>query len=106
MGHVACAFSVHNCVNSVGADAGFASSIGLAVLVLLYFAQARETATLREQLEECAERVEQLEGRLARAGRQAPAPGPQPTMPPAAVGATSAARTAAATAGAGGAPIA
>ena len=32
---------------SVGADAGFAAIIGLAILVLLYFAQARETANLR-----------------------------------------------------------
>ena len=37
------AFSVSHFINSVGADAGFASIIGLAILVLLYFAQARET---------------------------------------------------------------
>ncbi len=40
--------SVHHFINSVGADAGFAAIIGLAILVLLYFAQARETAKLRE----------------------------------------------------------
>ena len=33
------AFSVHHFITSVGADAGFAAIIGLAILVLLYFAQ-------------------------------------------------------------------
>ncbi|MDQ6778883.1 MAG: hypothetical protein M3071_22270, partial [Actinomycetota bacterium] len=51
----------------MGADAGFAAIIGLAVLVLLYFAQARETASLREQAELAAQRVAQLESRLAHA---------------------------------------
>ena len=37
------AFSVHHFITTVGADAGFAAIIGLAILVLLYFAQARET---------------------------------------------------------------
>src|SRR5205814_456222 len=49
MGPIPFAFSVHHFINSVGADAGFASLIGLAILVLLYFSQARETAALREQ---------------------------------------------------------
>jgi hypothetical protein len=40
------ALSVHNLVSSVGADAGFAAVIGLAILALLYFAHARETANL------------------------------------------------------------
>ena len=43
------ALSIHNFISSVGADAGFASIIGLAILVLLYFAHARETSALREQ---------------------------------------------------------
>ena len=81
MGSPAYAFSVHNFINSVGADAGFASIIGLAILVLLYFAQARETATLRENAKEAAARIMELERRLAQlaqwpgAGRLAPAPG-------------------------------
>ncbi|MGA2925367.1 MAG: LytR C-terminal domain-containing protein [Solirubrobacteraceae bacterium] len=69
------AFSVHHFIGSVGADAGFAAIIGLAILVLLYFAQARETATLREQAYQSAQRVQQLEARLAQLSRlQAPQP--------------------------------
>ena len=93
------AFSVHHFINSVGADAGFASIIGLAILVLLYFAQARETASLREQADEAAQRVQQLEARLAQLARSrrrpqrrsrragpprrpaAPAVGPRPATP-------------------------
>ncbi|MEA2638196.1 MAG: hypothetical protein QOE18_1253, partial [Chloroflexota bacterium] len=51
------ALSVQHFVNSVGADAGFAAIIGLAILVLLYFAQARETASLREQVEDSADLI-------------------------------------------------
>jgi hypothetical protein len=49
MGALPVAVSVHGFVSSVGADAGFAAIIGLAILVLLFFAQARETASLRER---------------------------------------------------------
>src|SRR5437588_9790680 len=82
------AFSVHHFISSVGADAGFAAIIGLAILVLLYFAQARETASLREQAYEAAQRIQQLENRIVQLGRQtapAPAPAPAPvqqTIPP------------------------
>ncbi|MGB9185915.1 MAG: hypothetical protein WCB67_17820, partial [Solirubrobacteraceae bacterium] len=58
------ALSVSHFVSTVGADAGFAALIGLAILVLLYFAQARETASLREQASDAAEHVQQLEHRL------------------------------------------
>ena len=75
MGSIPFAFSVHHFINSVGADAGFAAIIGLAILVLLYFAQARETASLREQAYESAQRVQQLENRLAQLSRM-PAPPP------------------------------
>jgi len=85
MGPIPFAFSVHHFISSVGADAGFASIIGLAVLVLLYFAQARETTFLREQLTDAAQRVQQLETRLTQLGRgtPAPAPAPAPAPPPA-----------------------
>jgi hypothetical protein len=77
------AFSVHHFISSVGADAGFAAIIGLAVLVLLYFAQARETATLRENSHEAAQRIMQLEGRLMQLGRQTAAPvAPSPVPSP------------------------
>jgi hypothetical protein len=59
------ALSVHHFISSVGADAGFASLIGLALLVLLYFAHARETATLRSRTDEAGVRVQDLEAQLA-----------------------------------------
>jgi len=59
------ALSVHHFISSVGADAGFASLIGLALLVLLYFAHARETATLRSRADEAGLRVQELEAHLA-----------------------------------------
>jgi hypothetical protein len=70
MANLPLALSVHHFVNSVGADAGFAAIIGLAILVLLYFAQARETANLREQAYEAGQRVAQLEARLTSLARQ------------------------------------
>jgi len=57
--------SVHQLVSSVGADVGFASLIGLALLVLLFFSQARETATLRTRADEAGERIQELEAELA-----------------------------------------
>jgi hypothetical protein len=59
------ALSVHHIISSVGADVGFASLIGLALLVLLFFSQARETATLRSRADEAGQRIQELEGELA-----------------------------------------
>jgi hypothetical protein len=70
MANLPLALSVHHFIDSVGADAGFAAIIGLAILVLLYFAQARETANLREQAYESSQRVAQLEARLTSLARQ------------------------------------
>ena len=92
MGLVPFAFSVHQIVSSVGADVGFAAILGLAILVLLYFAQARETATLREQAYEAAQRVEQLEARVAQVARRQPAPAPAPASAGAPAGAIGASR--------------
>jgi LytR cell envelope-related transcriptional attenuator len=89
--------SIHKFVNSIGDDAGFAAFICVAVIGLLYFAQARETATLRDRLEDAQQRIGGLESRIAQLlhlqsarqpGQQAVAPGrvPQPgrvTPPPA-----------------------
>ena len=69
MGSAPYALSVHNFISSVGADAGFASIIGLAILVLLYFAHARETSALREQAAMLADRLQDAEARLAEAAR-------------------------------------
>ncbi|MGH2870115.1 MAG: LytR C-terminal domain-containing protein [Solirubrobacteraceae bacterium] len=79
------ALSVSHFISTVGADAGFAAIIGLAILVLLYFAQARETATLREQATHAAEQVQQLEYRLTQLARSG-APAPAGTAAPAPVG--------------------
>src|ERR1700759_1894185 len=70
MANLPLALSVPHFVNSVGDDAGFAAIIGLSILVLLYFAQARETANLREQAYESAQRVAPLEGRMPSLARQ------------------------------------
>lgn len=76
------ALSVHNLVSSVGADAGFAAVIGLAILALLYFAHARETANLREEAAMLAQRLQDAEARLDAARRAVPAQ-PAPNLAPA-----------------------
>src|ERR1700722_6007875 len=76
------ALSVHNLVSSVGADAGFAAVIGLAILALLYFAPARETANLREEAAMLAGRLQDAEARLDAARRAVPAQ-PAPNLAPA-----------------------
>jgi hypothetical protein len=58
------ALSVHHFISSVGADAGFAAFIAVALLVLLYFSQARETSNLRRRADEAGQRIEELEGEL------------------------------------------
>jgi LytR cell envelope-related transcriptional attenuator len=68
------ALSIHHFISSVGADAGFASLIGLAILVLLYFAQARETANLRGRADDAADRVHELESQLVVLSDQLSAP--------------------------------
>jgi LytR cell envelope-related transcriptional attenuator len=69
MGAIPYALSISHFVSSVGADAGFAAIIGLAILILLYFAQARETATLRDRFAEAAEQVRRLELQVAHLSR-------------------------------------
>ena len=73
------ALSVHNFITSVGADVGFASIIGLAILTLLFFTQHRETANIRRESEELSQRLAQAESRLAVLSRQ-PAPAPAPSV--------------------------
>ena len=76
MASIPLAFSIHNFISSVGADAGFAAIIGLAVLVLLYFAHARETANLREEAALLTQRLMQAEARVAQLSRAQPAAAP------------------------------
>jgi hypothetical protein len=81
--------SVHSLINSVGTDLAFAAIIGLAILVLLYFAQARETASLRERLDNAAQWIDALESRLTQLQRsQTPAAArpAEPAPPPAGAG--------------------
>src|SRR5579859_5978813 len=63
------AFSVHTVISSTRADAGFAAIIGLAILVLLYFAHARETANLREEAALLTQRLQHAEARVAQLTR-------------------------------------
>src|ERR1019366_2826136 len=78
------ALSVSHFISSVGADAGFAAIIGLALLVVLYFAQARETRSLRDQAADAVDRGGQLELRVAALTRaQAPVAAPAPRVVPA-----------------------
>src|SRR5579863_4448188 len=85
MGPVPLALSVHKFITSVGADAGFAALVAVAILVLLYFAHARETAGLRSHIAELVERVSELETALARVAanqaRLVPAPAPSMRTP-------------------------
>ncbi|MBV9820163.1 MAG: hypothetical protein JOZ07_17680, partial [Solirubrobacterales bacterium] len=108
------ALSVHHFVSSVGSDAGFAAVIGLALLTLLFFAHARETAALRDRADEAEGALHDLQeyvDQLARSegGRPARHPAASPASriaagsEPARSGQTSVsspARTAAPTAGA------
>jgi len=69
MAMLSLAFSVHNFISSTGADAGFAAIVGLAILVLLYFAHARETANLREEAALLTQRLQHAEARVAQLTR-------------------------------------
>jgi hypothetical protein len=82
MGAIPYALSVHHFISTVGADAGFAAIIGLAILVLLFFSQARETATLRQRAADSDQQLRRLElyvDQLARSpASSAPVGAPSP----------------------------
>jgi hypothetical protein len=67
------AFSLQSEINKIGAYAGFAAIIGLALLVLLYFAQARELRRLSDWVEQEGGRVRSV---------PAPSASPRPTVIP------------------------
>jgi hypothetical protein len=122
------AFSVPSQVETVGALAGLAAILGLAVLSMLYFAQARELKRLREWAGRAPERAAELQSQATagvprrvtpqpvpnRAAQRTPTPvptprpagAPAPGAPAAAgaAGATAAAAAAAAKPGATAAP--
>jgi hypothetical protein len=81
MGSLDFAVSIHSLVTSVGNYAGLAAIVGLAILILLYFAQARESATLRDRADEAEQRVGELEARLGQLARGQAAPAPQTATP-------------------------
>ncbi len=82
--------SISHLVSSAGADVGFAAILGLAILVLLFFSQARETATLRRRADEAEEQLRHLTGYVDQLSRtrsaaqpvQAPATGTVVPVPP------------------------
>ncbi len=78
MASIAYALSVQHFVNSVGAKAGFASIIGLALLVLLFFTQSRETANLRRRADEAEQQLQQLQLYVDHLSRQRSAPAAAP----------------------------
>jgi len=74
--------SLQSLIEKAGAYAGLASLLALAVLSLLYFAQARELRRLRDWAGRSPERAQELEERVAAqadAARQAPAVTPGAT---------------------------
>src|SRR4051795_7686081 len=85
------ALSIQDQVEKYGAYVGIAAFFGLAVLSLLYFAQAREVKRLREWAGRAPERAREVEERAiapAEAARRQPAPVAPPVgQPPAAAGA-------------------
>ncbi|MFP5362496.1 MAG: LytR C-terminal domain-containing protein [Thermoleophilia bacterium] len=91
------AASAGGLVEQIGAYAGYASVVGLGILSLLYFAQAREVKRLREWAGRAPERAAELEQRVqADAQKRVVA---QPLAPASAAGAQAVeARTQAATA--------
>src|SRR3954449_2121263 len=95
------AFSLQDQVEKYGAYVGIASFFGLAILSLLYFAQAREVRRLRDWAGRAPERAAEVEALAiahAEEARRAPAPAPpQPAnvppvqrLPPAAAAANGA----------------
>src|SRR4051812_49610602 len=72
------ALSISGPLTDIGAVAGLVAIPGLAILSLLYFAQAREVKRLREWAGRAPERAQELQERVAeQAGRTGTIP-PQP----------------------------
>ncbi|HWH96290.1 MAG TPA: hypothetical protein VNT03_20675, partial [Baekduia sp.] len=81
------ALSVSDKIEQYGAYAGFASVLGLAILSLLYFAQAREVKRLREWAGRAPERAaDEQERATAAAQRRAIVQPQRPATPAQPVG--------------------
>src|SRR4051794_10070408 len=76
------AFSLQGKIEQYGAYAGIGAVLGLGILSLLYFAQAREVKRLREWAGRAPERAAELEARVsADAQRRIAEPAVPPTAP-------------------------
>jgi len=76
------AFSLQDQVEKYGAYVGLAAFLGLAVLTLLYFAQARELKRLRDWAGRAPERAQELEAQVVAKAEEAlrvPTPVPERT---------------------------
>src|SRR5687767_9055170 len=89
------AFSLQDQVEKYGAYVGFAAFFGLAVLTLLYFAQARELKRLRDWAGRAPERAQELESRVLQQAEAARRVHAQPRAVPPAAPQTAAAQAAA-----------
>src|SRR5215208_8228864 len=79
------ALSLQDQVEKFGSYVGIAAFFGLAILSLLYFAQAREVKRLREWAGRAPERAREVEEAAlaaAEAARRRPAPAPAPVAQP------------------------
>src|SRR6478736_9864589 len=76
------ALSLQGQVEKYGSYVGIAAFFGLAVLSLLYFAQAREVKRLREWAGRAPERAAELEARVTADAQRRVAPVPPPTPRP------------------------
>ena len=68
------AFSISDRIEKYGAICGYAAILGLAVLSLLYFAQAREVKRLREWAGRAPERAQDLQDRVMAQAMGIPVP--------------------------------
>src|SRR5205823_408721 len=93
---IVAALHVSQRIKDYGSYAGFACVLGLAVLSLLYFAQAREVKRLREWAGRAPERDAELQARVATEAQQRAAAAATPAAKPAAAAATPAGQAAAA----------
>ncbi|MCW3039564.1 MAG: LytR family transcriptional regulator, partial [Solirubrobacterales bacterium] len=76
------ALSVSGKIKDAGAIAGFASILGLAVLSVLYFAQARELKRLREWAGRAPERAAEMQEHIHADQQRGVAARPQSSVPP------------------------
>src|SRR3954465_4022090 len=77
------AFSLQHEVEKYGPYVGLAAFLGLAVLTVLYFAQARELKRLRDWAGRAPERAQEIEARVVAQAAERPRvepPGPEPAV--------------------------